>query len=152
MRLHVIASLFFASLAVVDGAATYAKDECGDLGVMNIDVARLTSGIDPSKVRKCLNHPEGSDGPNDSDVPSVNVSSLENKALERRECWFKSRYGCSTNGYCWKVCDGNGGWCWAASNGGTGDWLRCASYKDCGEGDSFACGAGGCKDCGCSCH
>ncbi|KID69407.1 protein kinase domain protein, partial [Metarhizium hybridum] len=116
-----------------------AEQDCGSLGVMKVDEAKLPEGVDASQVRKCLGHPEG------------HGTDHSGKALFARVCEFRWAWGCSRGGYCWKSCDpdNNGKWCWTAEASGLGPWIRCSSYKDC-EG-SMACGEGGCKECGCSC-
>ncbi|EFY84846.1 hypothetical protein MAC_09098 [Metarhizium acridum CQMa 102] len=113
--------------------------ECGSLGVMKVDPAELPEGVNASQVRKCLGHPEG------------HGTGRDGKQLFARACEFKSAWGCSHGGYCWKACDdeNNGKWCWTAENSGYGPWIRCASYQDCER--STPCGQGKCDECGCGC-
>lgn len=109
-----------------------AKAICGDLGVMN--TTNVPEGVDSDKIRTCAEHPLG----------KLDIS------LEKRSCWFGKPVGCKW-GYCWKSCaqPGSGEWCWTAADNGFGKWLTCKSDNDCGR--DGACGAGGCKSCGCSC-
>ncbi|KAG6007736.1 hypothetical protein E4U21_005575 [Claviceps maximensis] len=123
-----------AALAV---PSSLAEQECGGLGVMNVDPATLPEGVDPANVRKCLNHPEGL------------LQRDEEKNLFARECWYRDDFGCSKSGWCYKTCGANGQWCWAAQNGGYGSWIGCSSFRDCNK--EMACGQGNCKACGCNC-
>ncbi|KAL1613955.1 hypothetical protein SLS54_010165 [Diplodia seriata] len=141
------------SAAISDAAA-----ECGSLGVMSLD--NLPEGVDPADVRKCADHPLGSDPSmgessvapvvDESDGIAADANNDTSPNLQARACWFgAARYGC-TDGYCWKTCGSGGKWCWTAKKGGIGEWYTCGNYRDCKE--KWACGKGrDCDSCGCSC-
>ncbi|KAI0385084.1 hypothetical protein F5Y04DRAFT_292595 [Hypomontagnella monticulosa] len=116
------------------------NDDCGSGG--GIDTSQLPEGVDPSAVRKCLEHPLG----------NINSEAVSERGvgLFERDCWHGKPVGC-TKGYCWKTC-GDGPWCWAARNDGFGDWYTCSKDSDCKA--SFPCSqkvGGDCDSCGCSC-
>jgi hypothetical protein len=125
--------------------------DCGLLGEMKLPEV-LPAGVDlnPENIRKCAEHPlllipsELKDE-RESNAASINAST----SLTKRDCEFGSPFGCSKNGFCWKVCDSAGGWCWTAKNGGIGAWETCTSFNECNTG--MACGIGNCDKCGCSC-
>ncbi|CRG83198.1 hypothetical protein PISL3812_00548 [Talaromyces islandicus] len=130
-----ISAITAFGLIAMAAAATQAEAQCGDLEVLNIAEADIPAGVDPTAIRTCKNHPEGS----------------AKESLSKRKCWTGAPVGCSKNGYCYKSCgaSGSGEWCWTALNGGLGDWKVCNSDEDCSSNDD--CGAGNCKECGCSC-
>lgn len=106
--------------------------ECGAMGVMTVDMTSLPTGVDPSAIRKCAEHPLGA-SPN---------------PISKRACWYGKPSGC-TKGFCWKGCGGTGQWCWTAFNDGLGNWIGCTNDDECNT--NAACGTGNCKTCGCSC-
>lgn len=138
MKFNIVALLALNAAGVF--ASPAAKDTCGDLGVMDVDLSNLPEGVDPSNIRACANHPS-----------SQRPESQENSLLAKRECWFGKQYGCSKDGWCYKTCGdaGSGQWCWAAENGGLGDWIGCKDDSNCSP--NMACGQGNCDACGCSC-
>ena len=82
--------------------------------------------------------------------------------LFKRACWYRDAegdsYGCSKGGFCFMKCGQYGQWCWVAANNkdglGRGPWLTCSAKKECNPriwSGKANCGAGGCKECGCSC-
>ncbi|KAF2664965.1 hypothetical protein BT63DRAFT_428917 [Microthyrium microscopicum] len=130
-------SYFIAALGLAFNVKATAlpndASACGTLGVMPVP-----EGLNAFDVRACAEH------------PLDNVVNLGARDLSAQEtCWFGKQVGC-TGGYCWKVCDSGGKWCWTAKNGGHGDWWTCAKDNDCQEGGDYACGIG-CSKCGCSC-
>ncbi|KAI1460256.1 hypothetical protein F4805DRAFT_454683 [Annulohypoxylon moriforme] len=125
-----------------------AASECGDLGVMEYDEAQLPRGMTSSDVRKCAKHPLGNSRVKGEGSLAPEDGTDDAATLQARECYYDAQYGC-TDGYCWKSCGQPGQWCWAAQGDGTGPWVQCASYKDCGT--QFACGKGCGEKCGCSC-
>ena len=143
--MHAITAVFgLGSAVMADTKLSPAEAEliCGGLGVMN--VTGLPEGVDPSAVRTCKEHPVDDGLPGDNPVDSLE------KRKKKPGCWFGDSVGCS-KGYCYKSCaqPGSGEWCWTAKNNGFGDWVKCKSSSDCDSDD--ACGAGGCKKCGCAC-
>ncbi|KAJ7573254.1 hypothetical protein C8J56DRAFT_805108, partial [Mycena floridula] len=125
--------------------------ECGILGVMKLPEV-LPAGIDlsPEKIRKCAEHPLRLIPSELKDEMEATVSTVNaGSSLTKRACEFGSPFGCSEHGFCWKVCDSAGGWCFTAKNGGIGAFETCETFNDCNTG--MACGIGNCKDCGCSC-
>ncbi|KAL6858135.1 hypothetical protein ACO1O0_005588 [Amphichorda felina] len=122
-------------------ASPAAKDVCGDLGVMEVDLSNLPEGVDPTKIRTCADHPSKLSSENEENSP----------LLAKRDCWYGKTPGCSKDGWCYKSCGdaGSGQWCWAAENGGLGDWISCSSDSQCSQ--NMACGKGNCDACGCSC-
>ncbi|KHO00382.1 uncharacterized protein MAM_01160 [Metarhizium album ARSEF 1941] len=142
MRLLKAVALAIVYAQGARSAPTDLEQECGSLGVMKVDPAMLPEGVDPSRVRKCLDHPEG---------PGYGY---EGEKLFERACWdrkIRSR-GCSRSGYCWRSCDtpSKNYWCWAADDLGFGDWIRCSSDEHCSD-PTMACAWGKCDGCGCSC-
>lgn len=123
-----------ASVSQSDVSRLYARETCGDLGV--IDIRDVPEGVNRNEVRMCDNHPLGA----------------VHQTLHKRDCWFDAPVGCS-KGYCWKTCGarGSGKWCWTAENEGYGDWISCNTDEDCSA--AAACGVGGkdCTACGCDC-
>ncbi|KZZ99713.1 hypothetical protein AAL_02285 [Moelleriella libera RCEF 2490] len=134
--LGLIAVLGFDGAACARIAYAEAKELCGSLGVMN--TTSLPEGVDPDKVRVCAEHP----------LSSAVKESVHDE--HKRWCWEGRPVGCS-GGYCFKSCaqPGSGEWCWTAKEQGFGDWATCGEDEHCSVG--FACGAGGCASCGCSC-
>lgn len=134
--------------AIIDTHA--AADGCGNLGVM-IDNGTLPEGVDPTQLRKCVDHPLGK-----PDLTPRGELADTAGTLVKRVCDPGSaKWGCS-NGYCWKLCGppGSGNWCWTARDEGYGDWITCSSSTECSL--SFACGQPGganvpCDACGCKC-
>ncbi|UNI23435.1 hypothetical protein JDV02_009253 [Purpureocillium takamizusanense] len=127
--------LLMTALQVSCGLATpvdAASEQCGALGVMEVDTSKIPDGVDRGDIRKCAEHPvAGSPNP-----------------LSKRDCWYGKSSGCS-KGYCWKTCGGTGQWCWTAFNDGYGNWIGCQNDGQCNT--NQACGIGNCKTCGCSC-
>ncbi|ATY66322.1 kinase domain [Cordyceps militaris] len=118
-----------------------AEEECGALGVMEAPAAAYLNG---GTVRKCRDHPMGSNrGFDMSDTvanapfqqPERRDSRRDTKpipdALAKR-CERTAGWGCGNGGYCWKNCGRNGEWCWTAADDGNGPWARCNTWKDCG--------------------
>ncbi|KAK2732295.1 hypothetical protein CKAH01_02241 [Colletotrichum kahawae] len=95
-------------------------------------------GVDPSQIRKCKEHPLGS-------------NPRPEGAHGWGKCWDvdPGEYGCS-RGYCYRACDGDGRWCWTARNRGYGLWKTCDARADCRVADDISCGRG-CRASGCSC-
>ncbi|EJD47258.1 hypothetical protein AURDEDRAFT_62495, partial [Auricularia subglabra TFB-10046 SS5] len=122
-------------------------ENCGALGVLKVDLAKLPEGVDPAAIRQCKQHPLGHAGPRNGTSAAV-----EDGALSKRACWYGDSYGC-TDGYCYKSCNtkGSGQWCWQAWDKGWGQWRTCAGKGDCKPNKSSDCGQGGCDACGCSC-
>lgn len=107
------------------------------MGVLKVDLASLPAGVDPAAVRKCKEHPLGRTGPH---APAVEGPGALSKA-KRAQCYFSSSYGCNS-GFCWTVCDLNGGgkWCWTAWDKGLGAWRTCSTKDDCKPDAGAACG------------
>ncbi|RDB29454.1 hypothetical protein Hypma_014810 [Hypsizygus marmoreus] len=105
-----------SDLAVPRTADSSNDDDCATLGGP-MPKSNLPDGVITNDVRKCVGHPLG-------------------KGVDAQACWTASPYGCSSDGYCWKVCGNNGEWCWTAANKGQGAWLRCSTYTDCHATDS----------------
>lgn len=153
--------IFFATAAFTlvfsADVASDAADECGSLGVMSLD--NLPAGVDPANVRKCADHPFGNNRPMEgtslAPLDDTNVTSADAHKLDARSCKIDrvSSWGC-TDGYCWKICDGGGRWCWTATNFGIGPLKTCSSHSDCGNiyycGQNCACG-NNCGSCACGC-
>lgn len=141
-----------------------AESICGELGVMRFNASELPDHVSPNNVRMCAKHPHGRNRTLDlsegASLPPAyaktqslasNATSSDVRHLNERGCCLGSPYGCS-RGWCWKVCDQGGKWCWTAAEGGYGPWKKCASYADCGtDEDDFGCGHWCGKQCGCSC-
>ncbi|KAJ8095425.1 hypothetical protein PM082_023195 [Marasmius tenuissimus] len=150
-----------ASVRSVAVSPADVTEECGSLGVLNVDLKKLPEGMTPSDVRKCADHPLGGKPRQNAeweslapmDGPESNItdrSNIESRAAQT--CYYDAPYGC-TDGYCWKSCgvSGSGEWCWTAGGDGSGPWLTCSSFGDCNA--NAACGKGNnCGSCGCSCH
>ncbi|KAI5927362.1 hypothetical protein F4810DRAFT_706730 [Camillea tinctor] len=94
----------------------YSDDiDCGNLGYVNKSV--LPAGIDPSKVRTCLEHPLSVEF---RDMSPRGESSSSAPPFAERACYTGAdEVGC-TRGYCWKKCGDreSGEWCWTAEDGG----------------------------------
>ncbi|KXJ90376.1 hypothetical protein Micbo1qcDRAFT_195974 [Microdochium bolleyi] len=117
-------------------AAANPLDQCGAAGVNNVDIASLPEGVDPTDIRKCIEHPLG------EARTAIGIAA---------SCPAISSHGCH-EGYCWKQCGDSGSnqWCWTAANSGRGDWIRCSSSSQCNTG--MSCGVGSnCGSCGCGC-
>ena len=157
-------------------------EECGELGVRSFfhspeslpektntlsQVMTVPEGADPSKYRKCADHPLGENrrlyetsyGTPDASLVSRAFSSPDKIrgaadifARKEQACYYDAGLGCSGN-YCWKACGnpGDGKWCWTAAGDGGGAWLQCATFNDCKQ--DAACGKGcvASKACGCGC-
>ncbi|KAK1218649.1 hypothetical protein PQX77_018657 [Marasmius sp. AFHP31] len=120
--------LQIASVHSVAVASADATEECGSLGVLNVDLSNLPEGMTPSDVRKCADHPLGSKPRKNAQWESLapmedSESDLSNRSniIEGRaaqKCYYDAPYGC-TDGYCWKACgaSGSGQWCWTAGAG-----------------------------------
>ncbi|KAI7776617.1 hypothetical protein LA080_004767 [Diaporthe eres] len=114
--------------AMAKGVFSTDQDECGSLGLMVVDEAKLPAGVNASDVRKCADHPLGRRaGP----------------GLAKRGGGCGGHAGrlsgCS-NGYCWKDCHGIdayigqnfGAWCWTAKGDESyGNWYPCTRDSDC---------------------
>lgn len=87
--------------AAADNASTDGT-QCGFGGEYhpNLDALKGTN-IDPSKIRKCKEHPLGS------------ATAL----LGKRDCYHDAPFGC-TDGYCWKQC----------GVAGSGQWVSLAAH------------------------
>ncbi|KAJ8095578.1 hypothetical protein PM082_023108 [Marasmius tenuissimus] len=106
---------------------TDGTEECGSLGVLNVDLNNLPEGMTANDVRKCADHPLGSKprlnaqweslAPMESNL-SNRSNIIEDRAAQR--CEYDAPYGCS-GGYCWRTCgaSGSGNWCWTAGGDGT---------------------------------
>ncbi|KAK4177781.1 hypothetical protein QBC36DRAFT_370780 [Triangularia setosa] len=134
-----------ASVASISAAKLEA--DCGVLHVMAYNETALPPDVDPTHIRKCVEHPSGS---------AIDAQAEEENTIGKRDCVSANtgQYGCGRGGYCWKRCDGNGGsWCWQAVNSGWGDWIKCTSSSQCNPQSSWGCGQGpsDCDACGCSC-
>lgn len=127
--------------------------ECGDLGVMRVDVSQLPDGINPADVRRCADHPLGR-SPSMAPASSSDLQERDTEddlvSLKPRACYTKQTYGCD-QGYCWKQCGllNTGEWCWTATVAGLGTWASCNKDTDCST--LLSCGIGVCKACGCGC-
>lgn len=138
-----------------------AAAECGDLGVMTIDLSTLSDSMNASDVRQCREHPEGRNRDGSSLAPIEEFEKRDPADIKRasllapreaQACEYSAGLGCSRRGYCWKACGspGDGKWCWTAAGDGSGAWLTCNTYADCNP--NAQCGKGtGCLSCGCSC-
>ncbi|KHO00054.1 uncharacterized protein MAM_01977 [Metarhizium album ARSEF 1941] len=138
-----LAAIYCRQVTCIPASTEDLDAECGALGVMKLDKDALPPGVNPDNVRKCLGHPESLVREKDEQGPV-------HRDVFRRTCWKGRQYGCSYNGYCWRLCGGFiGEWCWAAEERGYGPWIRCSEDNDCGEG--LPCGQGDCLACGCRC-
>ncbi|EJD47239.1 hypothetical protein AURDEDRAFT_102628 [Auricularia subglabra TFB-10046 SS5] len=110
---------------------------------MDVDLATLPEGVDPTAIRKC------------KELPSGGNITAPTGALDKRDCYNGPlTYGCGVDNHiCWKTCNtaGSGQWCWTAWNKGFGAWRSCAQDQDCFPSVDADCGQGGCAMCGCSC-
>ncbi|KAJ8095426.1 hypothetical protein PM082_023196 [Marasmius tenuissimus] len=153
-----IASIHSVAVSSADATA----QECGSLGVLNVDLNNLPEGMTPSDVRKCADHPIGSKPRQNAQSESVAPMDRPKSELTDRSdiieggaaqvCDVFDPYGCSS-GYCWKACGalGSGDWCWTAGGDGSGPWMTCSKSSDCDR--NAACGKGdNCSTCGCRCH
>lgn len=143
-----LSTAILLTTAMAMGVFSADEDECGSLGMMVVDEAKLPAGVNASNVRKCVDHPLGRKaGP----------------GLVKRGGGCGGHggrlSGCS-NGYCWKDCHGIdayigqnfGAWCWTAKGEeGYGNWYPCTSDSDCKP--SYTCGraftGSYCGRCGC---
>ncbi|KAK6215669.1 hypothetical protein QIS74_08688 [Colletotrichum tabaci] len=106
-------------------ARTAIEEECGALGVFKYNPSDLQANEDPSRFRKCKEHPmflegvfpgPGDNSAGDGEVedgaagtsPVARSEPLGN-ILAKRECLKPSdaQYGCSKDKWCWSRC-GNG--------------------------------------------
>lgn len=151
MKSHIV---IFQVIALATGILSTARDaateECGGLGVM-VDNGTLPEGVDPTQLRKCVDHPLGKPDL----TPRGDLAETAGTLVERVCDPGSAKWGCS-NGYCWKLCGtaGSGTWCWTARDEGYGDWITCEHSTQCSS--SFACGQSGggnvpCEACGCKC-
>lgn len=151
-------------------ARTATEEECGALGVFKYNPSDLQANEDPSRFRKCKEHPmflegvfpgPGDNSAGDGEVedgaagtsPVARSEPLGN-ILAKRECLKPSdaQYGCSKDKWCWSRCGNVGQWCWLAWEGGKGAWRGCQSNNDCRPLSESGCGQGDyCESCGCSC-
>ncbi|KAF4216836.1 hypothetical protein CNMCM8980_007331 [Aspergillus fumigatiaffinis] len=140
--------------------ATDNPEECGSLGVMMYDPDALPEGATAADVRKCDGHPLGRHRPTEGAslapwdaalelAPQSGAAGLETRA--KNACYLDAPYGCS-GGFCWKACGNTdrGEWCWTATLGGTGSYIACKRWQDCGT-FSYACSHGISPAAGCGC-
>ncbi|KAK1234588.1 hypothetical protein PQX77_002206 [Marasmius sp. AFHP31] len=109
--------LQIASVHSVAVASADATEECGSLGVLDVDLSNLPEGMTPSDVRKCADHPFGGKSRKNAQWESLapmedSESDLTNRSniIESRAaqiCDLDAPYGC-TDGYCWKACGASG--------------------------------------------
>ena len=64
------------------------KAECSNLGGL-MSLENLPADVDEGAVRQCVDGPSGSS---------------ETSDLEKRDCWYGKKVGCSKSGYCYKKC------------------------------------------------
>lgn len=122
--------------AIATGVFSADEDDCGSLGLMVPDGAKLPAGVNASDVRKCAEHPLGRQaGPGGLVKRGGGCGGTGGKES-----------GCS-EGFCWKDCHGIdviigqnfGAWCWTArGDEGFGNWYPCTRDSDCKP--SYACG------------
>lgn len=121
--------------AIATGVFSADEDECGSLGLMVPDGAKLPAGVNASEVRKCADHP-------------LSREAGPRLAKRRGGCGGTGgkMSGCS-DGFCWKDCQGIdvmigqnfGAWCWTArGDEGFGYWIPCTGDSECKP--SYACG------------
>ncbi|OAL54694.1 hypothetical protein IQ07DRAFT_628456 [Pyrenochaeta sp. DS3sAY3a] len=84
---------------------------------------------------------------------SYNAHARAADHLFKRKCESSAPYGCSKDGFCWKVCGDGGKWCWTGTgSNGEKEFRKCSNWGQCSQ--AHPC-ATGCKkhpeDCGCSC-
>jgi hypothetical protein len=152
--LGVFTATAWAAAANMDVAL---EKECGELGVMKIDLANYP-GADPNAVRRCADHPLGDRGASlditERGMSDVNQADVETGLVDvgKRACYTGLLSSGCDRGYCWRKCDltlGAGKWCWTAKNLGTGAWDTCSKDLDCLL--TLSCSVGNCAACGCSC-
>ncbi|POR38811.1 Uncharacterized protein TPAR_00996 [Tolypocladium paradoxum] len=134
---NTIAVIALQALGAFAAPERSAAEECGPLGVMNVDVSTLPPTVGVNDIRKCLEH------------PAAGASDI----LQKRECWHGKAVGCSHSGWCYMSCGeaNSGKWCWLAKHEGSGGWRSCHSDNDCHE-KGLGCGQGNhCSSCHCSC-
>lgn len=144
MKAQFILSLLATAGFQAARAQDAVPDECGGLGVFQVDLATLPVGVDATQLRPCANHPLGL--AKEAEAKAAAAQGLEGN-ISAKACATNTK-GCE-KGYCWRRCGTGGSWCWAAKNDGWGDWITCKSANDCTT--SMACGQGECPACGCSC-
>ncbi|KAJ8095358.1 hypothetical protein PM082_023128 [Marasmius tenuissimus] len=112
-----------ASVHSVVVSPSDATEECGSLGVLNVDLNNLPEGMTANDVRKCADHPLGGKPRQNAQWESLAPmeSNLSNRssiidARAAQKCEYDAPYGCS-GGYCWSTCGvaGSGTWCWTAA-------------------------------------
>ncbi|OAA57768.1 hypothetical protein ISF_07009 [Cordyceps fumosorosea ARSEF 2679] len=118
MKFSIALIIQVASLATAQSRAdvteTEAAEICGALGVMEVP-----AGVDPGTVRMCREHPT--------------VLEEVEKTLDKRRCWSTPKAGCSNSGWCYKICNGKGGWCWTTWDGPSTSWRECFRDEHCTE-------------------
>lgn len=152
MKATTLSLLVLQTTGVLAAAVSKLADaadavDCGDLGVMDWSHVDLPGGIDRNDLRKCKEHPLA--------LTSRQVNEGV-QLLQKRECWYEKKIGCSSGGWCFKNCAtyNPGAWCWLARNKGFGNWVGCVNDADCILVESTgwsACGQGDCEACGCNC-
>ncbi|KAH7345854.1 hypothetical protein BKA66DRAFT_433945, partial [Pyrenochaeta sp. MPI-SDFR-AT-0127] len=99
---------------------------CGPLGVMEVP-----EGEDPSRYRKCRDHPLSigdKQGPPDDGVLRPPTTSSANPS-----CDWSTPYDQCRNERCWSRCNPleSGSWCWTAIDNGNGEWAQCTIHSQC---------------------